>query len=258
MDAWFSVAMAAAVVWGVVAGWGASWISHRYHEGVDDEGYEVAVLGNATCAHCGHVVALAEAAPLRSVSCLSCGRRMPASWSLIPLATIAASVLMVATFGASWVLLPYFWLVPVLTAAAAIDMRTFLIPKRLVWVGFGVGATLIAAVALVSGHPESLVGAGIGAVGYFLVLFVANLINPAGMGFGDVRLSIVLGLYLGWIDVRLPVYGLLLACVVGLLLGLGKRARATTDADKAFPFGPGLAAGTFMAVWLWSYLLSPV
>lgn len=257
MDPWYSLAAVATVAWGIGAGWVAAWFAHRYGEGTDADGYEVAVLGDATCPSCGHIVALAEAAPLRSMSCPDCSHRMPASWNLIPMATLVASLGMLMTFGASWVLMPFLWLVPVLVLAAAIDIRTFLIPKRVVWIGFGVGATLISVVAIAAGQPGSIIGALIGAVGYFVVLFVANLINPAGMGFGDVRLAIILGLYLGWIDLRLPLYGLLIACLAGLVLGLAKKARATTDADGAFPFGPGLAVGTFAAVWLYSTILTP-
>ena len=69
MDDGYGVAVALAVAWGVAAGWVAAWIAHRYHEGVDDDGYEVAVLGDATCPRCGHVVGPAEAAPVRSMVC---------------------------------------------------------------------------------------------------------------------------------------------------------------------------------------------
>ena len=79
-----------------------------------------------------------------------------------------------------------------------------LIPARVVWVGFGVGLTAIAAVALWSENLGSLVRALIGAVGLFVFLFVTHTISPRGMGFGDVRFAAVLGLYLGWIDIRLP------------------------------------------------------
>lgn len=257
MDAWFPLVAVGAVAWGVGSGWIASWFAHRYHEGTDAEGYEIAVLGDAACPSCGHVLTLAEAAPMRSMACGHCSARLPLSWTLIPLATVVASLGMLMTFEASWVLVPFLWLAPILVLAAAIDVRTFLIPKRVVWVGFGVGVILIAAVSIASGHPGTIVGALIGSVGYFAVLFVANLINPAGMGFGDVRLAVVLGLYLGWIDLRLPLYGLLIACFAGLILGLARKARAASGEDGAFPFGPGLAIGTFAAVWLYSSILTP-
>ena len=41
------------------------------------------------------------------------------------------------------------------------------------------------------------------------------------MGFGDVRLAAVLGLYLGWINLLLPMIGLFIACIIGVVLGVG-------------------------------------
>ena len=145
------VAAAFTVVWGVGAGWVAAWITHRYAEGTDEHGDEVAVLGDATCPACGHVVSLAEAAPLRSVACADCGARLPASWNLVPLAVLISSIGMWWTFRGGPALWPFLWLAPVLVVAAAIDVRTFLIPKRVVWVGFAVGAALMAA-----GRTESV------------------------------------------------------------------------------------------------------
>ena len=54
------------VVWGLVAGTVAAWFGHRYASGNDADGYEVAVLSDATCPRCDHVITLAEAAPVRS------------------------------------------------------------------------------------------------------------------------------------------------------------------------------------------------
>ena len=62
------------------------------------------------------------------------------------------------------------------------------------------------------------------------------------MGFGDVRLAAVLGLYLGWINIRLPLISLFFACIIGVVLGLGYRM-IVRDGSKFFPFGPGLAIG---------------
>ena len=87
----------------------------------------------------------------------------------------------------------------------------------------------------------------IGAVVYFVFLFITHMISPGGMGFGDVRLSLLLGLYLGWISLILPAVGLFFACILGVVLGLA--VRMASDGERHFPFGPGLAAGTMMAIW---------
>ena len=256
----FSVLLGPAVLgvllWGLAAGWVVAWFAHRYHEELDDEGYDIAVLGAARCEHCHHELALEEVAPFQAFRCAWCRLPLPKSWCFAQFSVAAASLAMLAAFGTRLVLLPVLWLVPVLVLAAMVDARTFLIPKRVVWIGFGVGLAMITTVSLIIGHPDLIVHALIGSAGYFAVLFITNLINPAGMGFGDVRLAVVLGLYLGWIDLRLPMYGLLLASILGLVFGLVRRATAATDEGKAFPFGPGLAAGTLCAVFISQTLLN--
>ena len=96
------------------------------------------------------------------------------------------------------------------------------------------------------------------------------------MGFGDVKLALLLGLHLGWVSgmtylgwapvVRLVFYALLLGCVIGVGGGLalaaarrGARRQVLVDPEMAdgqptrvlaqsFPFGPALAAGTMVVV----------
>lgn len=243
------------LAWGLLAGWIVAWIAHRYHSVTDPEGYEVAELGHATCSHCHQVLPLSGVLPFQIFRCPHCRLPLSPSWGLTQAAVVAASLAMLVALDVRIALVAFLWLVPVLVLAAVVDARTFLIPKRVVWVGFSVGLVLISVTSVLRGHPELIRNALIGSAMYFAVLFGTNLVNPAGMGFGDVRLSVVLGLYLGWLDLRLPIYGLLLASVLGVVFGLVRRATAVTEADKAFPFGPGLAVGTLGAVFLSQVLL---
>jgi leader peptidase (prepilin peptidase) / N-methyltransferase len=250
-----SIALIPVVAWGLLAGSVAAWVGHRYAAGTDDDGYEIAVLGDATCTHCGHVIALPETAPGRSGTCGDCARSLPYTWLATQLAVLLGSIAMLATWGPGLTLIPFLWLVPVLAVAAVTDLRTMLIPKRVVWVGFGVGVALIAAVAISRGNPGELTTALVGAGAYFGFLFVMHVISPGGMGFGDVRLALVLGLYLGWIDIRLPLFGLLIGNVVYLAYALPQRIRKGRDEGRFSPFGPGLALGTLLAVFFWTSLV---
>jgi leader peptidase (prepilin peptidase)/N-methyltransferase len=77
-----------------------------------------------------------------------------------------------------------------------------------------------------------------------------RLIYPKGMGFGDVKLAGVLGLYLGWLgyDVLFVGYlaGAILGGVVGIGLILGKRAGRKTTV----PYGPFMVAGALVAIFV--------
>ena len=248
---WFVTTIAIAFV----AAWISGWFAHRYQIGEDADGYEIAVLGHATCDRCEHQLTPREVLPVRALRCPSCGERLPLSWSIHHLAVLAGSLAMLATWGPHVVLLPFLWMVAVLVTCATTDHRTMLIPKRVVWIGLAVGLVGIVGVSLAWGEPDLITHALIGSAAYFGFLLVAHLINPAGMGFGDVRLALLLGLYLGWIDIRLPLFGLLIGNLVYLAYALPQRIAKGRDNGRFSPFGPGLAIGTILAVCLQSVLV---
>jgi prepilin signal peptidase PulO-like enzyme (type II secretory pathway) len=243
------------LIGGIPVGWVGAHLVHRYRE--DDE-TESAVLEAATCPRCHHALALADTAPPRwwvaGRRCVHCSEPLPSSWIAVQLAVPVLALAMLATFQLRLSLVPYLWLVPVLVVAAAVDIRTMLIPRRIVWVGFWVGLALLTATTLVTGTVADVERSLAGALLFFGFLFVTHLVSPAGMGFGDVRLALLLGLYLGRLNLMLTAVGLFLACIFGVVMGLG--VRRATGGQRHFPFGPGLAAGTMVAIWFWSPIIA--
>lgn len=122
-------------------------------------------------------------------------------------------------------------LASLLVAVTVTDLRTRLIPNRLLAAATVAGLVLIAA-----SEPASLPGRlawGAAASGF---LGAAHAARPDGMGLGDVKLAAVLGLYLG----PAVTTALLVALVTGALTGLALRARA-------IPFAPFIAIGAAVA-----------
>jgi leader peptidase (prepilin peptidase) / N-methyltransferase len=70
------------------------------------------------------------------------------------------------------------------------------------------------------------------------------------MGMGDVKMSFVLGLYLGFLGWGELVLGFFAAFLLGALVGLALIALKLRSRKDAVPFGPFLAAGTVLAA-LW-------
>ncbi len=149
--------------------------------------------------------------------------------------------------GWAWELLFLMYLVPVGVALAVVDWRTRLLPTRVIAPSYAVVTLLAVAAALLGDDWSDLVRAGWGwavAGGTFLLLW---LIYPRGMGYGDVRLSGVLGIalgYLGWGELLVGVYaGFLLGGVGGTLLTLLRIVDR-----RAYPFGPFMLLGALLGV----------
>lgn len=147
-----------------------------------------------------------------------------------------------AEVGLRATLVPALLLVALLLPITVIDLEHRIIPDVLVLPGTVCGLLVGIAVA-----PERALEFVLGAVlGYGLLLVLA-LINPAGMGYGDVKLVLMLGAFLGWQVFPAVVVGFFLAAVpaVAILVRHGRAGRRV-----GIPFGPFLAAGGLVGL-LW-------
>lgn len=188
------------------------------------------------------------------------GGPLPRSWGLASeLLTPVLFALAVVRFGASWVVVPFWVCFAALLVVSVIDVQHYRIPDRIVFPALGLSLPLIVVVSLGYGEPDAIVHALIGAGAYFLLLFLAHLVYPAGMGFGDVKLALLMGLFLGWIapdGIRaftLVLFALMIGCLLGVVVG-GVLA-LVRGKNAAFPFGPALAASTVAAVLFSQQLL---
>ncbi len=166
-------------------------------------------------------------------------------WCALTAGVFAGSVGAVLGLEASLPVWVYLSVVGV--ALGFVDWRTRLLPYDIVAPSYPVVATLLLAAALAGREWESLLRAAIAWVATFAVFYTLNLISEAGMGFGDVRLSGVLAMALGWLgwgQLLVGIYaGFLLGAVVGGLLALIR----VVD-RKSYPFGPFLLLGTWVGV----------
>jgi leader peptidase (prepilin peptidase)/N-methyltransferase len=74
--------------------------------------------------------------------------------------------------------------------------------------------------------------------------------SRGGMGDGDVRLAPLLGLHLGYVSVAIVPVGLFFGFLIGAIVGLAMMATTRADRKTALPFGPFLAAGTVVAIFV--------
>ncbi len=90
--------------------------------------------------------------------------------------------------------------------------------------------------------------AAIGGAALYAFYFLLLLVYPRGMGFGDVKLAGLLGMYLGWLGWGQLAVGAFLGFLLGGLVGGGLMAARRATRKSAIPFGPFMIAGAYVAV----------
>jgi len=150
------------------------------------------------------------------------------------------------------VLAGYLLLTAMLLTVSVIDIQCYRLPDRIVLPTMAASVVLVVGESLREGNADLIQYALAGGVIYFLFLFVVHLISPRGMGFGDVKLAAVMGLYLGWLapdyltTFRLVLWGMLVGFVIGSIAGIA--LWAIRGRNAAIPFGPFLAFGALLVV----------
>jgi leader peptidase (prepilin peptidase)/N-methyltransferase len=129
----------------------------------------------------------------------------------------------------------------VLVALSIIDIEQHRLPNVIV-----VPATFVVLAAQIAFFPDRTLEWLLAAAGAALFLYVPMLVYPAGMGWGDVKLALLLGAAVGKAIALTFLVATVAAAVVSLaiLAVLGAEGR-----KRAIPFGPFLALGTIVALF---------
>lgn len=135
-------------------------------------------------------------------------------------------------------------------AITAVDLRELRVPNRMVGAAAAAMFPLLAVATLADIAGTSLLRALLGALAGFGVYLVMNLIAPASMGMGDVKLSFVIGGHMAFVSWTAWYWSIFLAflgmAVIGVLLMLARRAGRKTS----LPFGPFMVVAALITLGL--------
>ena len=240
---------------------------NEYGELWDTRPWGEVIGGHSRCSTCGTAVRPVDNIPVVSWMvlrgrCRGCSDRIPAFHPIIELLCPILFLGAVWAIGATWLLLPALWLIPVGLAVSTIDFRTLMVPTRIVWPAFAVMIVLCAIAAGVEGEWERMLSAAIGLAVVAGPLFVLWFVMPKNMGFGDVRLAVLLGWTVGFFAGDKPAGALILgliyialSSIIGIMIGvvgLGARGR-----KAKVPFGPSMVIAAYLCVALAPQILDP-
>ncbi len=204
------------------------------------------------CPQCSREIRAHENIPVLSYlllrgRCPGCATRISWQYPLVEALTAVLFAISILHFGPTPAGLAAMLFTGILIAAAGIDARTTLLPDQLtlplLWFGLAINYF---------GVFTDLESAVIGAIAGYLVLWLVYhafrlLTGKEGMGYGDFKLLAALGAWLGW--QALPLV-LLLASLVGAIVGIALILLRGRDRNIPIPFGPYLAAAGWIAlIW---------
>jgi leader peptidase (prepilin peptidase)/N-methyltransferase len=233
-------------VWGLLMGSFANVVIYRVPEG------RSIVKPASACPRCAARVRAFDNIPVLSWivlrgKCRACkapiSGRYPAVEALVGLIFAAIGW----RYAISWTAVGEALLAGGLVALAFIDLDRMLLPRRVVYATLTVVAIAFLAGAVTGNQWHRLGVAAICAVVPWAVFFAINFVSPKALGFGDVRLALLIGFGLGWLGAPYAFLGFIVASLLGSLVGIGLMVVGKAGRKTAVPFGTFLASGAVVA-----------
>jgi len=216
---------------------------------------------DSTCPKCGHKIRFYENIPVLSWlflrgKCSQCKNSISIRYPLVETATAMLSVVIAAYFGPTLSTAFLLILTWGLIALTLIDLDHMLLPDQIVMPLLWMGLLININGAFVP-LADAVIGAAVGYMSLFSVFWLFKLITgKEGMGFGDFKLFALFGAWIGW--QLLPLL-ILMASLVGAIVGISLMVFKNHQREQAIPFGPYLAvAGWITILWgqnIWSWYL---
>jgi leader peptidase (prepilin peptidase) / N-methyltransferase len=219
---------------------------------LDKEAPEInLVRPRSRCRQCGHMIRWYENVPVLSYlvlrgKCSACATPIGLRYPAVELATAALFFFVVWHWGVTPAAAAWCGFSAAILALALIDWDTTLLPDDitlpLLWAG------LIVAALRWTGLPltQALWGAVAGYVSLWLIYKAFKLVTgKEGMGYGDFKLFAALGAWFGW-QALVPI--ILMASVIGAVVGIAMKLSSGLREGGYVPFGPFLAGAGLAAM----------
>lgn len=223
--------------------------------------HESLVKPPSECPHCETPLGWRDNIPIVSwlvlrARCRHCGAPISARYPIVELATAVLFAAIGARIGLDWALPGFLLFGWTLLVLAVIDANTRLIPNRLTYKLLPALAVLMVGAALLQGEPGvALRTLAAGGAAFFVLLSIA-LVNPRGMGMGDVKLAAFIGVGLGYLSWGHLFFGIFVGFLLGGVIAIVLLLATSRTRKDLIPFGPYLAGGALVALLLGDQLIA--
>lgn len=236
---------------GLAAGAFATVVVHR------DSARVPLFAGRLLCPSCGEPVPWYRRIPVFSYVVgrgerPGCGCAIRVRDPLVELATGVAWAALGVRIGLQWILPALLFYAFTLVTVSAVDLDERRIPNKVMGPMGLAGIVLLLLAAVMEQRLDVVPQLVIGAVGYAAPLFLLGIAAPGSMGMGDVKLAAYMGLHLAWFSLSHVLVGAILGFVIGAVVGLVLIALRKKGRKDTVPFGPSIALGGFLVLFLGS------
>ncbi len=210
------------------------------------------LIERSHCPKCGHILSWQDLIPLLSFillkgKCRYCHQKI--SWQY-PLVELATAILFVLTLYYTIYDLRFtiyqLTITSFLIVIFVYDLKHYLIPDEIIYPAIIIALIFNFQFLIFNQFPifKSLILSAIGAAVFFLIIVLIS--RGKWMGVGDIKLAILMGLFLGFPKILVALFS---AFLIGAIIGIGLIILGKKTLKSEVPFGPFLATGTFIAMF---------
>jgi leader peptidase (prepilin peptidase) / N-methyltransferase len=211
--------------------------------------------GRSYCPNCKHVLSWQDLIPLFSFiflagKCRYCKKKI--SWQY-PLVELLTGIVFLAVFNFNFIFPDFFNLIYLFIISSLLiiifvfDLKHYIIPDGGVYSAIAISLIF----TLYSGIFKISILSALGASAFFLLVFLVS--QGRWMGFGDVKLAFMMGLFLGYPNI---IVALFMAFFIGAIIGVCLIISGRKKFSSEVPFGPFLIFGTFLALFFGENLIN--
>jgi leader peptidase (prepilin peptidase)/N-methyltransferase len=219
---------------------------------------ESVVSPRSRCPGCRTQIAWYDNLPLLSyvilgARCRACGHRISAIYPMVEILTGALTVALWLQLGPTLAFAGYLAFAAALVTITFIDLDHQIIPDVISLPGIVVGL-LVSLVSPLVTPADAVLGVLVGGGSLLAVAWTYRLVRGHdGMGGGDIKLLAMIGAFLGWQSIFVTV---MVASIVGSVIGIATMLYQRADTRLAIPFGPFLAGGALVYLFFGERILA--
>ncbi len=215
------------------------------------------VSPRSACPTCRHTVRWYDNIPVLSFilllgKCRKCQVAIPIRYPIIELTNALGYTAILWRFGWGWESVVYGLFFSALLTITWIDWDYQIIPDVISLPGIIIGVAT-ASTVLPTGFVNSILGIVVGGgILWFMAWLSPFLFGKEGLGGGDIKLLAMVGAFLGW---KATLTTLMLASVVGAVVGIILILVKVLKRGQYIPFGPYLALGATLTLFYGAELM---